>query len=338
MEAGNSVFFECGFYMDESPELQNLAIKWLWQERAISNRSKGLVPNQIFTMREFESPLFDKRTDRKMKMSRLEISIVLELNEGVYTCLSDNQAGSAARNYTLMVINRSGDGPSSRPQQEGPSSSHPFSENESSIMSTGGSNVHSDQSHLPQDTSSGAESSGINSGDSVVLGMAVGILFGIVLVMGILILCAQRTKRCFIMSVGSLRNKNDGSHRKHRSDSPVDQMMTCVESEMEKLTGGSSQMTGSSTGPHVLSLSAFSSAKCYPTSPHLLAVNPIEKPPRQRPDCLPYSFAEEPNCCWTPSNAGVTMDPYGHGMHFRMQPSPVCSLFPPPPDHVELNS
>lgn len=38
-----------------------------------------------------------------MKVSRLDISLMLQVNQGVYTCHSSNLAGSVGRNYTIIV-------------------------------------------------------------------------------------------------------------------------------------------------------------------------------------------------------------------------------------------
>lgn len=310
--------------MKESPELENLGVKWMWQERIIGNRSKGLVQNQIFTIREYESALFGNSTERRMKVSRLEISIVLELNEGIYTCISQNKAGSASRNFSLAVIHRSTGEGSSSSDHSSPaehdmrsSSSGSLSEHDSSSMSSGPSNVHSDQSHLPQDTlaTEGA------SGDSIIFGLMVGVIFGTILVLGVIVVCTHRTKRtCFTSGSFGFRKRSSMNqrHNHHSDQSPLDQM-TCVESEMEKLTSGSS--LPSSHGPHVfLSLSS----KCYPTcDSNSLMVNPIEKPPRQRPDCLPYSFeAEHPeSVCWTPNDTMII------SMAQPQEPSP-CHMYP----------
>ena len=41
----------------------------------------------------------------QIKVSRLDVTLMLELNQGIYSCVSENKAGSAYKNFTVIVHN-----------------------------------------------------------------------------------------------------------------------------------------------------------------------------------------------------------------------------------------
>ncbi|RWS05241.1 Leucine-rich repeat and fibronectin type-III domain-containing protein 5-like protein, partial [Dinothrombium tinctorium] len=239
-EAGNNFTLECSFYIDNGFEFQPLAVKWFWHERVLSNNSEGVVPPQKFTIYEFDSTLDDgKHEKRKIRTSRLEIVYILELNKGVYGCEASNDAGRAGHNFTVHVT----------------SSSHSSKKNVA--IPAAAASIESENNKNSFDNSSDTKT--MPATNSVVIGLVLGILFGIFLVLvlfGIVVvlLCRRRQYR---------RRSSIGTNR-----------VVAVDSELEKLTA--STISGST--PSVL-------PSCPSTVPSIdtRIVNPIQKPPRSTP-------------------------------------------------------
>ena len=177
-----------------------------------------------------------------MKVSRLEISLVLELNQGSYFCQSQNKAGSATGNFTVTVTKQRSlsagiggiDGNSIVASGNG----------EQASIVTGSQKerrpeaVDFESEHVPKHQRHANE-------NEVVAGLVLGILFGAFLV---LIL--------FGLTTIIVCRRRDGRRRTLGATDRV-----AAESELEKLTPAT--LGSSMSSRETVSL-----------------INPIQKPPR----------------------------------------------------------
>lgn len=176
-----------------------------------------------------------------MRVSRLEITFVLELNQGTYWCQAKNEAGVAGQNFTILVTT---------PQQikkntamaAAASSSDSINKSDSK-----GGNLADDGKRISP------------SSNSVFIGLVLGILFGIFLVLvlfgiAVVVLCRRRRNR--------------------RRSSPSMSRVVAAESELEKLT--SSTISGSNVGVSGL----LGTTNGVPSTLTTTLINPVQKPPR----------------------------------------------------------
>lgn len=210
-----------------------------------------------------------------MKVSRLEVSFVLEMNQGPYTCISENKAGLASTNFTLNILPGSVDDtfPSDHsssssddfPNAEASQNSHTKSEKDKNPDSTNNNNNQFKNNNNSIDTK--LKSIGT---ESMVYGLIIGILVGIVLVLvtlsaAIVVMCRKKSnQRSRISSSSSSFNTH---HTKSDNHSTLDRMATlgglATESELEKLTPSSL-----STSSHVLMMGMIPSGKSDHCSEH----------------------------------------------------------------------
>ncbi|RWS28409.1 leucine-rich repeat-containing protein 24-like protein [Leptotrombidium deliense] len=238
-EAGKNLTLECSFYVDNGHEAQVMPIKWFWHDRTLSNNSEGVVAPQKFTIYELDSTVLDNKEKRKVRTSRLEIIYILELNKGTYGCQARNEAGFAGHNFTVEVSSPTG----VPPRKVG--TAFPEASAAASIESGNKNAVDNNSS-----------SKAVPTASSLVIGLVLGILFGIFLVLilfGIVVvlLCRRRNYR---------RRSSLGNNR-----------VVAIDSELEKLT--TSTLSGST--PSVL-------PSCPSTAPSVATtiINPVQKPPR----------------------------------------------------------
>uniref|UniRef100_T1KTD7 Ig-like domain-containing protein n=1 Tax=Tetranychus urticae TaxID=32264 RepID=T1KTD7_TETUR len=240
IEQYNNFSLSCSFYMEDS---QPLAIKWYWQNRPISNNSEGIIPNQHFRIKETdnEDNIDENGKRRKIRTSRLDITYILKLNDGNYSCSAKNDAGSAERNFTVEIstsfrTSSLGDSPAAEASIE-PGLHHVHSGSKS-ISSL----------HNPSSSSSTTSNS---ESHTTLYGLILGILFGIFITASlfgaiIIIFCRRRSNRRSTL----------GTNR-----------VVAAESELEKLT--TSTISGST--PSIQPMAPPSVVDI---------INPIRKPPR----------------------------------------------------------
>lgn len=198
-----------------------------------------------------------------MKVTRLEVSFVLEMNHGPYTCISENKAGIASTNFTLNIIPGSADDSFPLDHSSGDSPNAEASQNshQNTVKSEKEKNMDtsdSDKKDLFKTNNSNVKSMGT---ESMVFGLIIGILVGIVLVLvtlsaAIVVMCRKKSnQRSRISSSSSSFN----THHSKSDHSTLDRMATlglATESELEKLTPSSL-----STSSHVLMMGIIPNGK-----------------------------------------------------------------------------
>ncbi|XP_074602178.1 uncharacterized protein LOC141855888 isoform X2 [Brevipalpus obovatus] len=205
LEQYSNLSLQCSFYMDDS---QPLAIKWYWQNRPITNNSEGIIPTQHFSIRETDDPNHydDNGKRQKLRVSRLDITYILKLNEGNYTCAAKNDAGSASHNFSIEVTAYMGH--RNIPDADSPAA-------QASIES-----LHRSGEKISDNDLVMSNSNNHSTAKTTIYGMILGILFGMfitALLFGavILIFCRKRT---------------------HSRNSLGTDRVVAAESELEKLT------------------------------------------------------------------------------------------------------
>lgn len=197
----------------------------------------------------------------QLRSSRLDITYILKLNEGNYTCLAKNDAGSANRNFSIEVTafmgHRTvnvGDLPAAEASIE---SVHSNFGNKNSNHDT---SHHHHLHHHPG--SGGGVAVGVtnnnnnnpkNAGSAALYGMILGVLFGMFItafIFGsiIILFCRKRSNS--------------------RSNTLASNRVVAAESELEKLTT-SNCMPGFTPDIHQM-----------PPPCVVDIINPIQKPPR----------------------------------------------------------
>lgn len=204
-----------------------------------------------------------------MKVSRLEVSFVLEMNQGPYTCISENKAGRASTNFTLNILPGSVDDtfPSDHHSSDDDFPNAEASQNSHGTKTEKDKN--SDSTELANNNQFKNNNNNVNTNskhsigtESMVYGLIIGILVGIVLVLvtlsaAIVVMCRKKSnQRSRISSSSSSFNTH---HSKSDHQSTLDRMATlglATESELEKLTPSSL-----STSSHVLMMGMIPSGK-----------------------------------------------------------------------------
>lgn len=203
-----------------------------------------------------------------MKISRLEVSFVLEMNHGPYTCISENKAGLASTNFTLNILPGNVDdsfssddhsSDSNSPNAEASQNSHTKIEKDKHSDSSNNNQFKNNQFNNNGNKDNNVKSIGT---ESMVFGLIIGILVGIVLVLvtlstAVVVMCRKKSHRRSRISSSSSFN----THHTTKSDqsSTLDRMATfglATESEVEKLTPSSL-----STSSHVLMMGMFPNGK-----------------------------------------------------------------------------
>lgn len=213
-----------------------------------------------------------------MKVSRLEVSFVLEMNHGPYTCISENKAGIASTNFTLNILPGSVDDsfPSDHSSDDSPNAEASQNSHNSNNNMKGGrekslETSDSDRKDMLK-TNGGNQNTNVKSigTESMVFGLIIGILVGIVLVLvtlsaAIVVMCRKKSnQRSRISSSSSSFN----THHTKSDQSTLDRMATlglATESELEKLTPSSL-----STSSHVLMMGIIPNGKAEHESRYLL--------------------------------------------------------------------
>ncbi|XP_076362726.1 uncharacterized protein LOC143253188 [Tachypleus tridentatus] len=168
-----NVTLECRVIGDPSP-----VMKWVWRDRTIANLSEGIYERQVFVILEHELG--------REKISALEITYVQEPNAGFYSCISENNAGIAVQNFSLIISRR------------------PVTEDKSS----GG--------EKPQEVRKSDKDKVDNSNDETVIGMIIGIIVGAILVFlifSILLWVLRRKQKSNQRRRSDLNNKTNSSVR-----------------------------------------------------------------------------------------------------------------------------
>lgn len=189
-----------------------------------------------------------------MKISRLEVSFVLEMNHGPYSCISENKAGLASTNFTLNILPGNVDDsfPSDDHSSDSNSPNAEASQNSHTKIEKDKHSESSNNNHLKNNNN--VKSVGT---ESMVFGLIIGILVGIVLVLvtlstAVVVMCRKKSHRSRISSSSSFN-----THHTTKSDqsSTLDRIATfglATESEVEKLTPSSL-----STSSHVLMMGSI---------------------------------------------------------------------------------
>lgn len=128
----------------------------------------------------------------QLKVSTLEISLVLELNQGLYTCQSQNKAGTATGNFTITVTKHRLSAPGAASSSSG--------EQQASIVTAS----QTERGDAANDGHSGSEHENVTPrrDSEVIAGLVLGILFGAFLVLivfgvTVIIVCRRRHGRAF---------------------------------------------------------------------------------------------------------------------------------------------
>lgn len=141
-------------------------------------------------------PLFERHiVKRRILKSRLEITFILELNQGEYWCEASNQAGNVALNFTIFVtsvIRRTDFIANNRATATTPESSSSIDNNvvnkRSGIkIASSSDDALFNELNAADQTSTGQTKHQplLNTSNSVVVGLVLGILFGILLVLAV---------------------------------------------------------------------------------------------------------------------------------------------------------
>ena len=255
-----------------------------------------------------------------MKVSRLEVSFVLEMNHGPYSCISENKAGVASTNFTLNILPGNGDdsfpsdhssSDSDSPNAEASQNSHTKSDKEkNSDHSSESSNKENQFKSNKDNNSNGINLKSIGT-ESMVFGLIIGILVGIVLVLvtlsaAIVVMCRKKSnQRSRISSSSSSFN----THHTKSDQSTLDRMAhlgLATESELEKLTPSSL-----STSSHVLMMGMIPNGKSEQCSEHESGYG-----------LLPSRHNQDPNAM----NSEMMFDTYEGSIYGRLHSSNGTNL------------
>lgn len=160
-------------------------------QRSITSTTAYPSLNQLYYAHA--TPPFERHiVKRRIRKSRMEITFILELNQGTYVCEASNRAGSVSLNFTIYVnsvIRRTDFIANNRPTSTTMNPS--FNENNlvnkrsGDLISTGDDALFNELNVDQNGQTKHQPLLNLNTSSSVVVGLILGILFGILLVLAV---------------------------------------------------------------------------------------------------------------------------------------------------------